>query len=80
MYDFYRSKINPDDRIATLSGVGLPDHVALDDREFIEVSAKSPEVYVDVAKTHGRARIQLFQARCVATSGQYRVSNKAPHG
>jgi hypothetical protein len=43
MYDFYRSKIEPDERMATLAGAGLPDHVDPSHWELMKVTAESPE-------------------------------------
>jgi hypothetical protein len=49
MYDFYRSKSEPDERMAVLKGAGLPSHVDPDDWELITgISVRSPEAYVDV--------------------------------
>ena len=50
MYDFYRSKKEPDERMATLAGAGLPDLVDPIDWEPMTVSATSREVFVDVAE------------------------------
>ena len=47
MYDFYRSKKDPDERMATLPGAGLLSHVDPNDWELIPSAA--PEIHVDVA-------------------------------
>lgn len=47
MYDFYRSKTEPDERMAVPAGAGLPDHVDRHDWELMTVSATSPELFVN---------------------------------
>ncbi len=44
MYDFYRSKKEPDVRMATLPGAGLPSNVDPNDWELIPSAAQ--EIYV----------------------------------
>jgi hypothetical protein len=46
MYDFYRSKTEPGERMATDSSVGLPAHVDPNDWELMAVSTTSPELFV----------------------------------
>jgi len=46
MYDFYRSKTAPGERMATDVGVGLPAHVDPNDWELMTVSETSPELFV----------------------------------
>jgi hypothetical protein len=53
MYDFYRSKKEPDERMATLPGAGLPNHVDPNDWELIP--SASPEIHaVDAADIEER--------------------------
>jgi hypothetical protein len=45
MYDLYRSKSEPDERMATISGAGLPDHIDPDDWELmIRLAALAPPI------------------------------------
>ncbi len=46
-YDFYRSKKEPGERMATGLGAGLPAHVDPKDWEPMTVSETSPELFVD---------------------------------
>jgi hypothetical protein len=46
MYDFYRSMKEPDERMATLQGAGLPGHVDPNDWDLI--SSPKLEIHVDV--------------------------------
>jgi hypothetical protein len=48
MHDFYCNKKEPDERMATRSGAGLPGHVDPNDWELMQVSERSPELYADV--------------------------------
>ncbi|MEW6438808.1 MAG: hypothetical protein AB1508_16745 [Pseudomonadota bacterium] len=48
MYDFYRSKKEPDERMATRRGAGLPGHVDPNDWELMTLSPTARERFVDV--------------------------------
>jgi hypothetical protein len=62
MYDFYRSKSEPDERMAVLKGADLPNHVDADDWELITgITVRSPEAYVDVKKDIAKRGFSYFK-------------------
>ena len=64
MYDFYRSKVEPDERMATVLGAGLPGHVNPDDWKLMTgLTECIPELHVDIEEDIAERGIPGFQAR-----------------
>lgn len=62
MYDFYRSKVEPDERMATVLGAGLPGHVNPDDWELMTgLTERSPELHVDIEEDIAERGFSYFK-------------------